>query len=112
MPEPKNDEVRIRLEAFALNYGDFGLMDNDYPFLLDFSATLGDEMCGIVDAIGPGVSQFSMGDRLGSLPWMWAFRTAIYMLYVQRTIGQVSTVFGSINSGGFVFAGEMMVRTI
>jgi len=51
MPEPKNDEVRIRVEAFALNYGDFGLMDNDYPFLLEFPSTFGDEMCGIVDTI-------------------------------------------------------------
>jgi len=70
IPEPKNDEVRIRVEAFALNYGDFGLMDNDYPFLLDFPATFGDEMCGIVDTVGPGVTQFSHGDRVGSLPWM------------------------------------------
>jgi len=70
LPEPKNDEVRIRVEAFTLNYGDFGLMDNDYPFLLEFPATFGDEMCGIVDAIGPGVTLFKLGERIGSLPWM------------------------------------------
>ena len=68
--EPRNDEVRIRVEAFALNYGDFGLMDNDYPFHLEFPSTFGDEMCGIVDAIGPGVTRFGLGDRVGSLPWM------------------------------------------
>jgi len=70
IPEPKNDEVRFRVEAFALNYGDFDLMDSDYPFVLDFPSTFGDEACGIVDAIGPRVRNFKVGDRVGTLPWM------------------------------------------
>ena len=32
IPEPAKAEVRIKVEAFALNFGDFGLMEGDYPF--------------------------------------------------------------------------------
>jgi len=70
MPQPANDEVRIRVEAFALNYGDFNLMDKDYPFILDFPSTFGDEACGVIDGVGPGVKSFEVGERVGTLPWM------------------------------------------
>jgi NADPH:quinone reductase-like Zn-dependent oxidoreductase len=70
MPEPDNDEVRIRVEAFSLNYGDFGLMEGDYPFTVELPSTFGDEACGVVDAIGPRAKTFKVGDRVGTLPWM------------------------------------------
>jgi NADPH2:quinone reductase len=70
IPEPAASEVRIKVDAFALNYGDFGLIDGDYPFLLELPSTFGDEASGVVDAVGPDVTQFEIGDRVGTLPWM------------------------------------------
>lgn len=70
IPEPSTNEVRIKVDAFALNYGDFDLMDGDYPFRLELPSTFGDEASGVVDAVGPDVSEFEIGDRIGTLPWM------------------------------------------
>ena len=69
-PDPKGNEVRFNVEAFALNYGDFELMENGYVFSIDLPSRMGDEASGIVDAIGPEVTQFKIGDRVSSMPWM------------------------------------------
>jgi NADPH:quinone reductase-like Zn-dependent oxidoreductase len=70
VPEPGPAEVRISVEAFALNYGDFGLMEGDYPFTVQLPSTFGDEASGVIDAVGTGVTNFKVGDRVGTLPWM------------------------------------------
>lgn len=68
--EPGPGEVRIEVEAFSLNYGDFSLFDNDYMFTMDLPARFGDECSGVIDALGPGVTSLQVGDRVGTLPWM------------------------------------------
>ena len=68
--EPVGDEVRIKVEAFGLNYGDLDLMADDYPFILERPSLFGDEAAGVVDAVGPDVATVAVGDRVGTLPWM------------------------------------------
>jgi len=46
------------------------LMENGYVFSIDLPSRMGDEASGIVDAIGPEVTQFKIGDRVSSMPWM------------------------------------------
>ena len=67
MPEPKGSEVRIKVDAFALNYGDFGLMEDDYVFSLELPSCFGDEATGIVDALGPEASKFQIGERVSTV---------------------------------------------
>jgi len=68
--EPGQNEVRINVDAFSLNYGDFELFENKYVFSMDLPARFGDECAGVIDAIGPGVSGFKVGDKVCTLPWM------------------------------------------
>lgn len=68
--EPGAGEIRIRVDAFSLNYGDFDLFDNQYMFTMALPARFGDECAGTVDALGPGVTEFSVGDAVSTLPWM------------------------------------------
>jgi NADPH:quinone reductase-like Zn-dependent oxidoreductase len=70
LPHPERDEVRIKVDAFALNYGDFDLFENKYVFSLDLPARIGDECAGVVDAVGPDVKHFQPGERVSTLPWM------------------------------------------
>ena len=70
IPEPKGTEVRIKVEAFALNYGDFGLMEDDYVFSLDLPSCFGDEATGIVDALGPDATRFNIGDRVSTVTFL------------------------------------------
>ncbi len=68
--EPGEGEVRIDVEAFSLNYGDFELFENKYMFSMDLPARFGDECAGTIEAIGPGVDGFSIGDKVSTIPWM------------------------------------------
>ena len=67
MPEPTGSEVRIKVDAFALNYGDFGLMEDDYVFSLELPSCFGDEATGIVDALGPKATRFEIGERVSTV---------------------------------------------
>ena len=70
MPEPKGTEIRIKVEAFALNYGDLGLMEDDYIFSLDLPSCFGDEATGVVDALGADAKRFNIGDRVSTVTFL------------------------------------------
>jgi NADPH2:quinone reductase len=61
-PQPKEGEVRIRLEAIGVNYIDIYHRTGLYPLELPF--TPGVEGAGEVDEVGPDVKDFSVGDRV------------------------------------------------
>jgi len=74
---PGPGEVRLRIEAFALNWGDMDLMCDRYSFSFPtFPAKIGLEATGIVDAIGPDVTGIALGDRLCTLPHFYFNRGA------------------------------------
>jgi len=77
LEEPGEGEVRLRVEAFALNWGDMDLMWDRYSFSFpEFPARIGIEAAGIVDAIGPGVNGINLGDRMCTLPYFYYNRGA------------------------------------
>ncbi|MFI6873996.1 NADP-dependent oxidoreductase [Streptomyces sp. NPDC050400] len=64
-PHPGPGQVRIAVRAAGVNASDWkkrrGLMDQELP------QTLGHEAAGVVDALGDGVSDVSVGDRVVGL---------------------------------------------
>lgn len=62
LPEPKADEVRIKLEAAGLNFIDTYHRMGWYPLPKPF--TLGMEGAGVIDAVGSDVTDFKKGDRV------------------------------------------------
>jgi NADPH2:quinone reductase len=65
MPQPAHGEVRVRIAASGLNPLDMkiraGTADHaKHPLPL----VLGIDMAGVVDAVGPGVSDFKVGDEV------------------------------------------------
>lgn len=65
-------EVRLKVEAFALNWGDMDLMQGRYSF--NFSrlpARVGCEAVGIVDQVGDGVTDIEPGERYCTLPYFY-----------------------------------------
>ena len=74
---PGPGEVRLRIEAFALNWGDMDLMRDRYSFSFSgFPACIGMEAAGVVDAIGPGVKGIELGARMCTLPHFYDRRGA------------------------------------
>jgi len=72
MPEPGPGEVRLKVEAFALNWGDMDLMEDRYTFSFDqLPARVGMEAAGIVDKLGPGVEGVELGARYCTLPYYY-----------------------------------------
>jgi len=63
LPEPADGEVRIRIQAFGVNPIEQMMRTGAYPapFRLPH-ARLGLEGTGLIDAVGPGAEEFSIGD--------------------------------------------------
>ena len=62
LPDPGAGEVRIRHTAIGLNFQDIYARSGAYPFPLP--SGLGTEAAGVVEAVGDGVTDFQVGDRV------------------------------------------------
>ena len=59
---PKAQQVLLKQTAIGLNYIDTYFRSGLYP--VELPATLGDEAVGIVEQVGEGVTEFSVGQRV------------------------------------------------
>ena len=65
VPAPGAGEVRFRVEAAGLNYIDTYKRSGLYPLPLPF--TVGQEAAGVITAVGSGVTEFHVGDRVATV---------------------------------------------
>jgi len=63
-PEPARNEVRLKIEACGLNFGDLLMIKGTYQESPPLPYTLGMEPSGVVDALGADVSNLKVGDRV------------------------------------------------
>jgi NADPH2:quinone reductase len=70
VPEPGAGEVRLRVHAAALNFPDVLLCRGEYQVKPSLPFTPGAEVAGVVDAVGPDVGEFAVGDRVLAIPSM------------------------------------------
>lgn len=82
-PEPGPGEVRIRVQAMSLNRADLLWLANNYVETPELPSRLGYEISGIVEAVGSGVTDFQVGDRVSSIP---AFSISDYANFGETTI--------------------------
>jgi NADPH:quinone reductase-like Zn-dependent oxidoreductase len=66
--QPGPGEVRYRVYAIGLNRADVLYMQGDHYTPTTLPTRIGYEACGIVDAVGSGVTGFKVGDRVSALP--------------------------------------------
>jgi NADPH:quinone reductase len=66
--DPQPGEVRIKVQALGLNRADVLYRTNAYTEQAQFPSRIGYEASGIVDAIGKGVTEFQVGDRVSTIP--------------------------------------------
>ena len=79
-PVAGEDQLVIDVRAAAVTFPDTLMLENKYQFKASLPFIPGGEVAGVVTAIGPGVSGFSMGDRVtgsGGLVGGFAQRVAI-----------------------------------
>lgn len=63
-PQPGPGQVRIAVKACAINYPDVLIIRDMYQFKPPRPFAPGGELSGVVDAIGEGVTQWKVGDRV------------------------------------------------
>ncbi|QEC48407.1 zinc-binding dehydrogenase [Baekduia soli] len=63
-PEPGPGHVRIKVDACALNHVDVDIRDGISRFDITFPHIPGIEIVGRVDALGDGVEDYAVGDRV------------------------------------------------
>lgn len=62
LPEPGPGQARVRIHRIGVNYIDIYHRTGLYP--LDLPFTPGSEAAGVVDAVGEGVTEVKVGDRV------------------------------------------------
>ena len=80
---PGAGAVRLRMEAIGLNRSETMFRRGGYGPKPTFPTLIGYEGVGIVEALGPGVSGFTVGDRVCVMP---TFRMGEYGVYAERAI--------------------------
>jgi NADPH2:quinone reductase len=69
-PAPGPGEAVVRIKAAALNFFDLLIIAGKYQHKPPFPFSPASEFAGIVESIGPGVTEFAPGDRvMGSTGW-------------------------------------------
>ncbi|AWN14813.1 zinc-dependent alcohol dehydrogenase family protein [Salinisphaera sp. LB1] len=81
--EPGEGEVRIKVEAIGLNRAEVMFREGAYLESPNLPAGMGYEGAGVVEAVGPGVSDFAEGDAVAVAP---AFSMNAYSMYAESTI--------------------------
>ncbi len=105
IPEPRPNELRIRMRAASVNPADSYLM-RGHPYLMRFQSGLkrpknnglGLDFAGVVDTMGEAVTGFSAGDEVfGEIADPFAGRTRAFAEYlcvpaasVMKTLGHLS----------------------
>lgn len=80
---PGPGEVRLAVEAIGLNRAEAMFRQGNYPQKPQLPTRIGYEGVGVVEAVGPGVEGFRMGERVCVVP---SFHQGLYGLYAEKAI--------------------------
>jgi propanol-preferring alcohol dehydrogenase len=105
VPRPDTNQILVRIEASGLCHTDIHAARGDWPVRPHLPFTPGHEGVGIVEALGPGVTEHAVGDRV-ALPWLgFACGTCGYCVSGRETLcpTQLNTGF-SLNGAHAEYA--------
>ncbi|MBF6331232.1 NADP-dependent oxidoreductase [Nocardia transvalensis] len=77
-PNPEPGQVRVRVHASGVQPFDTGVRQGWPGFPVTFPAQIGNEFAGVVDAVGPDVTEFVPGDEV--LGWVFMAGLAEYVV--------------------------------
>jgi alcohol dehydrogenase/propanol-preferring alcohol dehydrogenase len=64
IPTPGRDAVRVKVEACGICHSDAAIVAGQFPGM-EYPRVPGHEVAGVIDAVGPGVSGWKVGQRVG-----------------------------------------------
>jgi NADPH:quinone reductase-like Zn-dependent oxidoreductase len=98
--DPQPGEVRIKVQALGLNRADVLYRTNVYTEQAQFPPRIDYEASGIVDAIGEGVTEFRVGDRVSTIPGFSLNRYGVAGY-------DLTSAFSSHSIGRFIWVRQM-----
>lgn len=76
-PEPRAGEVRVAVRCASLNFPDLLIVQNKYQIKPPLPFVPGAEFSGVIDAVGPGVTQLQPGMAVASFGGLGGFGTHV-----------------------------------
>lgn len=70
IPEPKPDEILVKIKASGCCHTDLHAIEGDWPVKPKMPLTPGHEGAGVVEALGANVTNWNIGDKVG-IPWLY-----------------------------------------
>jgi alcohol dehydrogenase, propanol-preferring len=100
LPPPRGPELLLRVQACGVCRTDLHLLDGELP-AIPFPVTPGHEIVGIVAALGPEVTRFRIGDRVG-VPWLaFTCGECAYCRSGQENLCERARFTGYTRDGGY-----------
>ncbi len=100
VPVPGAGQVRLRVAACGVCRTDLHVVDGELPGL-GRPVVLGHQVVGVIDAVGPGVEELSVGQRVG-VPWLgWTCGTCRFCLGGRENLCPDARFTGYHLDGGF-----------
>lgn len=84
VPDPGPAQVGVHVEAAAVNYPDVLLVANRYQVSVPVPFVPGSEFAGTVDEVGPGTTDFAVGDRV--------MGTGMFGAFAERVVVDAATL--------------------
>jgi NADPH:quinone reductase-like Zn-dependent oxidoreductase len=110
--EPGPGELRVAVRAAGVGATDVTMLAGNYPFAPKIPFVPGYEIAGVVEALGPGVTGFRVGQRVAALTVHGGFaeslvRGAEHFVPIPDEVSDVEAVAVILN---YVTAWQMMYR--
>ena len=108
LPEPIATEVRVRVQAAGVNPVDWKTRAGlGAAAQWGLPLTVGWDVAGVVDAVGPGVTRFAVGDPVFGMPWFPrpASAYAEFVTAPSRHFARRPDALGVVEAGGLSLAG-------
>ncbi len=105
IPEPGPRQVRVKIAAVALNHLDLWVRRGGPAFHLEYPHRLGSDIAGTIDAVGPGVSGVTVGQKTVVQPGLSCGKCAA-CLGGQDNLCRHYRILGENTQGGY---GEYLV---
>jgi NADPH:quinone reductase len=101
-PEPKADEVLIKVAAAGINYADTMMRAGNYLTKPELPVTLGYEVAGTIESLGENVRKLSVGQRV--------LATALSGGYAEYATAKAATVLPLPDELGFGESTALLVQ--
>jgi NADPH:quinone reductase len=107
VPVPRASQVLVRVHATSINPLDYQVRRGDYPDLVKLPAITGHDVSGVVEDVGPGVTNFSPGDEVWYTPQIFdgPGSYAEYHVADERIVGKKPASLSHLEAASLTLVG-------